>query len=86
MRYQLEDIKRKISKQLDTVGGDSQTTQIKSEYFAAKSEAEHLVNEHGNELQKADFKRIILQEKEILATNNQRAIKNIIYTSESGKI
>ena len=78
LRYQLEDIKRKVSRQLDSVGGDSQTTKIKAEFFSAKAETESVVNEHGNEIQKAEFKRIAAQEKEILATNNQRAIKNLI--------
>jgi molecular chaperone DnaK len=79
----MEDIKRKVSKQLDAVGGDSETTKIKGDFFSAKTEADSLVNEHGNELQKAEFKRIVAQEKEILATNNQRAIKNLISQLES---
>jgi molecular chaperone DnaK len=83
VRYQYEDIKRKVSKQLDSVGGDSQTTEIKTEFFGAKAEAERLINEHGNDLQKAEFRRIIAQEKEILATNNQRAIKNLISQLDS---
>jgi molecular chaperone DnaK len=73
-RYQLEDRKRKLSKMFDTLSGDTHIVGIKTEYFIAKSNCEYWITSKGTELQKKELEQTISNEKEILATNNKRAI------------
>lgn len=77
-RYQLEDLKRKLSKEFDKTNVGSKVTAIKAEYFQAKGYTKLIIDSRGNEFQKEELRQIVQPEKEILATNNYRAIKNLI--------
>jgi molecular chaperone DnaK len=76
-RYQFEDKKRKLSKMFDVLSGDTHIVEVKTEYFISKANCEHWVNSKGDDLQRAELGKIIASEKEILATNNKRAINNL---------
>jgi molecular chaperone DnaK len=73
-RYQLEDKLRKLSRMFDLVSIDAHIVQVKSEYFDCKSTCESWVNSRGTEENKVEYAKILTREKEILATNNKRAI------------
>jgi molecular chaperone DnaK len=74
IRYQFEDKKRKLSKMFDVLSGDTYIVKVKTEYFIAKSNCEFWVNSKGSDLQKTELEKITANEKQILATNNKRAI------------
>jgi molecular chaperone DnaK len=73
-RYQFEDRKRKLSRTFDVISGDTHSVEVKAGYFNAKAHCEDWVATKGNEQQKTELENILVNEKEILATNNKRAI------------
>ncbi|HEX3009424.1 MAG TPA: hypothetical protein VHO90_17595, partial [Bacteroidales bacterium] len=73
-RYQMEDKLRKLSRMFDQISVDVHIVEVKTEYFDAKSTCESWVSSKGTDEDKSEYERIISREKEILATDNKRAI------------
>jgi molecular chaperone DnaK len=83
-RYQIEDKLRKISRLFDQVSGEAQIVQVKSDYFEAKKSCENWVTSKGSSEDKNEYQKIISREKEVLATDNKRAI--LILTEKLGNL
>lgn len=83
-RYQMEDKMRKLSKLFDQVTVDAHIVQVKTEYFEAKSTCESWINTKGSDEEKKDFQKLIAREKEVLATDNKRAIS--VLTDKLGNL
>jgi molecular chaperone DnaK len=73
-RYQIEDRVRKLSKLYDILTVDNHIVQIKDEFFQVKSSCENWVNNHGTDTDKRDFDKLVASEKDVLASDNKRAI------------
>lgn len=73
-RYQMEDKLRKLSRLFDQVSVDAHIVQVKSEYFEAKNSCESWVTSKGTDEDKRELEKLIAREKEVLATDNKRAI------------
>ena len=69
-KYQLEDKKRKLAQEVDSVTKDKRIVKAKEEYFKIKSECVKVLNENGNDYERKSFNDLVSQEKAFFSTNS----------------
>lgn len=74
-RYQLEDKKRKIAKEIDSATKNKRIQQVKAHYFDIKEECEKMLDENGNDHERKTFNDIVAQENAFFATNSPLKIQ-----------
>lgn len=74
-KYQLEEKKRKLAQQLDSLGKDQRIVGIIEEYFEEKGDCEYVLEDAKDEARKQKFEKIIAKEKEYLASQSSYTIK-----------
>ncbi|MCS6903801.1 MAG: Hsp70 family protein [Bacteroidia bacterium] len=74
-RYQLEDRKRKIAQEIDTVTKDKRITAAKAEYLEAKEKCQQIIQSIGNDFERKAFEEIIAREETFLSSKSPFKIK-----------
>ncbi|MEZ7505942.1 Hsp70 family protein [Flavobacterium sp. Arc2] len=69
-KFQLEDEKRKIAKEIDEATKNKRIQQVKANYFAVKEECNEIINQNGNDHERKTFNDIVLQEDAFFSTNS----------------
>jgi molecular chaperone DnaK len=69
-KFQLEDKKRKIAKEIDEATKNKRIQQVKANYFAVKEECNEIINQNGNDHERKTFNDIVLQEDAFFSTNS----------------
>jgi len=76
-RYQLEEKKRKLSQQLDSLGKNQKMVAIKEEYYDMKAYGDDWMKDESDAL-KLKYNQIFAKEKNYLASESVYVIKNKI--------
>ncbi|MGO4819576.1 Hsp70 family protein [Flavobacterium sp. W22_SRS_FP1] len=69
-RYQLEDKKRKIAKEIDSATKDKRIQKVKVLYYKVKEECNEMLDKNGNDHERKTFNDIVLQEEAFFSTNS----------------
>ncbi len=77
-KFQIEDKKRKIAQQVDSLTADKRINAVKMEYFKVKKEMLYLLEqEHASDADKANFNNITQNERSFLSSNSLLKIQEI---------
>ncbi|MDX2248450.1 MAG: Hsp70 family protein [Bacteroidia bacterium] len=78
-KFQIEDQKRKIARQVDEITRDKRIIRVKNEYFETKRYMEFVLENYSpSEQDKTTYAEILSSEKNTLATNSPLKIQEII--------
>jgi molecular chaperone DnaK len=78
IKYQIEEKKRRISREVDSKDQSAALAFVKEEYFYEKEECLHWINQSANPALKSRFEKIIQQENAFLNANSSFVLRNKI--------
>ena len=78
-KFQIEDQKRKLAQQIDSLTRDKHIIKIKMEYFSTKRWTKSTIEaDYATEQDKSQFEDLVSREKGLLATNSRLKIQEMI--------
>ena len=75
-RYQIEDAKRRLARNLAELVGSNKINEVKSAYLDAKRQCKDAVENNGNETEKTKYESIVGDERSWISGNDHQFIKH----------
>lgn len=75
MKYQMEDRKRKLAREVDLLTRDKHIVEAVQKYFMHKRFCQNIVEHYGNEQDKKRLEEVLSKEKSVMAGNNAVRVK-----------